>query len=60
LRSDRKAALPSGDPLLEYPHLPRTVGDPPAEEADLLLEVGDLAQQCRDVTFTPRSHLVGT
>ena len=60
LGQEGRAALGLGDALLEGAHLPRAVGHLAAEETDLLLEVGDLAEQGSDVTLTPRSHLVGT
>ena len=48
------------DALLQGAHLPRAVGHLAAEEADLLLEVGDLAEQRGDVTLPPCPRLVGT
>ena len=52
------AALRLGDPFLQGADVPGAVGHLPAEEADLLLEVGDLAEQRSDIAFPSRAHLV--
>jgi hypothetical protein len=60
LGQERRTALRLRHALLEQPQLAGALRHLAAQQADLLLQVGDLAEQRRHVTLAPRSELVGT